>query len=100
MRSFIAIGLLSSLLFVLAALINSSVVADGPVVGWGDNSLGQANYELWETDFGESIDSGSEANLVLKPTTLLFDLLGLASVPLRMWHRCTGRWCFFDSLNS
>jgi hypothetical protein len=81
--------------FLLAALINGSVVADGPVVRWGNNSFGQANYELWETDFGESIDSESATDLVPEPTTLLLALLGLVSVPLRTWHSYTGRWYFF-----
>ena len=55
--------------------------------GSGASTVVQADYLLWKTHFGESVASGSEADPVPEPTTLLLaGLLALAAVPLRM--RC------------
>jgi len=55
--------------------------------GSGASTVVQADYLLWKTHFGESVASGSEADLIPEPTTLLLALLGLVSVPLRRRHR-------------
>ncbi len=54
---------------------------------WQDN-LGdttvQADYDLWKTHFGKTTASGSGADHIPEPTTLLLALLALAAVPLRV----------------
>lgn len=54
--------------------------------GSGAATVVRADYELWRTHFGETMASGSVTGFVPEPTTLLLALLGLAAVPLRMWH--------------
>ena len=49
--------------------------------GSGAATVVLADYETWKTHFGETIASGSEADPVPEPTTLLLALLALASVP-------------------
>jgi hypothetical protein len=46
----------------------------------------QADYELWRTHFGQSSASGSGADHILEPTTVLLALLALVAMPLRV--RC------------
>ncbi len=45
-----------------------------------------AGYALWVANFGQSTASGSGADHVPEPTTLLLALLALATVPLRVRH--------------
>jgi len=45
-----------------------------------------ADYALWKNHFGQSIASGSWADHVPEPTTLLLALLALVAAPLRV--RC------------
>ena len=54
--------------------------------GDGNGVVEQADYDLWKTHFGESIASGSEADHVPEPTTLLLALFALVAAPLRV--RC------------
>ena len=54
--------------------------------GSGAATVVQADYELWRSHFGESIASGSGADHVPEPTTLLLALLALVAAPLRV--RC------------
>jgi len=61
--------------------------ADLAADGGGNGVIEQADYDLWKTHFGESIASGSEADPVPEPGTLLLALLALAFVPLQMRHR-------------
>ena len=63
--------------------------ADSSVLGGngsGAATVVRADYELWRAHFGETMASGSVTGPVPEPTTLLLALLGLAAVPLRMWH--------------
>jgi len=52
--------------------------------GSGAAIVVQADYQLWKNHFGESIASGSTADPVPEPATLL---LALAAVPLCMRYR-------------
>jgi hypothetical protein len=45
-----------------------------------------AGYNLWVDNFGQSSASGSGADHVPEPTTLLLALLALVAVPLRVRH--------------
>ncbi len=45
-----------------------------------------AGYALWVANFGQSTASGSGADHIPEPTTLLLTLLALTAVPLRVWH--------------
>jgi len=58
-----------------------TVWQDGP----SDTTV-QADYLLWKSHFGESIASGSGADHVPEPTTLLLALLAMVAAPLRV--RC------------
>ena len=51
--------------------------------GLGDTTV-EADYLLWKTHFGESIASGSEAENIPEPATLLLALLVVATVPHRL----------------
>jgi len=55
---------------------------DRPWILWED----QTDYRTWKDHFGESIASGSGADHVPEPTTLLLALLALVAVPLRVRH--------------
>jgi len=54
--------------------------------GSGAATVVHADYLLWKTNFGQSSASGSGADHVPEPTTLLLALLALAAVPLRVRH--------------
>jgi Tol biopolymer transport system component len=45
-----------------------------------------ADYALWKNHFGQSAASGSGADHIPEPTTLLLALLALAAAPLRVRH--------------
>ena len=64
--------------------LDSSVLGGN---GSGAATVVQTDYELWKTQFGESIASASTAGSVPEPTTLLLALLPLVAVPLRVRHR-------------
>jgi hypothetical protein len=51
---------------------------------WQDNRGDPTDYRTWKDHFGQSIASGSEADHVPEPTTLLLALLALADAPLRV----------------
>ena len=53
---------------------------------WQDSGGDQIDYRTWKDHFGQSIASGSGANHVPEPTTLLLSLLALVAVPLRVRH--------------
>jgi hypothetical protein len=54
--------------------------------GSGAATVVQADYQMWKINFGQSTASGSGADPVPEPTTLLLALLALAAVPLRVRH--------------
>jgi len=58
---------------------------------WKDNGGDQIDYRTWKDHFGQSIASGSGADHVPEPTTLLLALLALVAVPLRV--RCGVMTC-------
>ena len=67
--------------------INSDGVFDAAdYTVWQDNGGDQIDYRTWKDNFGESIASGSGADHVPEPTTLLLTLLALVAAPLRV--RC------------
>jgi len=51
---------------------------------WQDNGGDQIDYRTWKDHFGQSIASGSGADHVPEPTTLLLVLLALVAAPLRV----------------
>ncbi len=53
---------------------------------WQDNGGDHIDYRTWKYHFGQSTASGSGADHVPEPTTLLLALLALVAVPLRV--RC------------
>jgi len=53
---------------------------------WQDNGGDPIDYRTWKDHFGQSIASGSGADHVPEPTTLLLALLALVAAPLRV--RC------------
>jgi uncharacterized protein YjbI with pentapeptide repeats len=53
---------------------------------WKDNGGNPIDYRTWKDHFGQSIASGSGADHVPEPTTLLLALLALVAAPLRV--RC------------
>jgi len=60
---------------------------NGPISpGWEIKAY-WIDYRTWKDHFGQSIASGSGADHVPEPATLLLALLALASVPVRMRHR-------------
>jgi hypothetical protein len=67
--------------------INSDGVFDAAdYTVWQDNGHDQIDYQTWKEHFGQPITSGSGADHVPEPTTLLLSLLALVAVPLRV--RC------------
>jgi hypothetical protein len=54
--------------------------------GSGAATVVQADYDLWKANFGATSASGSGANPVPEPATLLLALLALAAVPRRVRH--------------
>jgi hypothetical protein len=54
--------------------------------GSGAATVVQTDYQMWKINFGQSTASGSGADPVPEPTTLLLALLALVAVPLRV--RC------------
>ena len=59
---------------------SAGLAADGD----GNGVIEQADYDLWKTHFGNTTASGSEADHVPEPTTLLLALLAMTAVPLRV----------------
>ena len=67
--------------------INSDGVFDAAdYTVWQDNGGDQIDYRTWKNHFGQSIASGSGADHVPEPTTVLLALLALVGVPLRVRH--------------
>jgi hypothetical protein len=63
--------------------INSDGVFDAAdYTVWQDNGGDPIDYRTWKDYFGQSIASGSGADHVPEPTTLLLALLALVAVPL------------------
>jgi len=54
--------------------------------GSGAATVVRADYQMWKINFGQSTASGSGADHIPEPTTLLLTLLALAAVPLRVRH--------------
>ena len=63
-----------------------SIVDAADFTVWQDNGGDQIDYRTWKDNFGLSIASGSGADHVPEPTTLLLVLLALVAAPLRV--RC------------
>jgi len=51
---------------------------------WQDDGGDPIDYRTWKDHFGESIASGSGADPLPEPTTLLLALLAMTAVPLRV----------------
>ena len=67
--------------------INSDGVFDAAdYTVWQDNGGDWKDYRTWKDHFGQSIASGSGADHVPEPTTLLLALLALVAAPVRV--RC------------
>ena len=67
--------------------INSDGVFDAAdYTLWQDNGGDHIDYRTWKYHFGQSSASGSGADHVPEPTTLLLALLALVAVPLRVRH--------------
>jgi hypothetical protein len=67
--------------------INSDGVFDAAdYTVWQDNGGDWKDYRTWKDHFGQSIASGSRADHVPEPTTLLLALLAMTAAPLRV--RC------------
>ena len=62
----------------------NSLVLNGN--GVGEATVVRNDYLMWRYHFGQSTASGSGADPVPEPTTLLLALLALAAAPLRVRH--------------